>query len=163
MLAISLSGSTASARASRTVATDEWIILAPGILADAGPDWYVWTSSHRGVIPQGGDWSLDWDGGLGLPAGHYDGIWNCFAALDYIEFEPEVRLGAIAHCVIRSPSEGVIIQNPITITQTGALCPTETGNTPFRAEWRMTIRATGVYAGLTDLSGNALAVFEGLC
>lgn len=152
----------ASARAVRMTFAEDFMILAPlepdsAIIAQLS-SWYVFTPSPNGVVPQGGDFSLDWDGGGGLPAGHYEGTVNCNVYVVSIQESPPL-VTAWGECVVRSPGAGVIIENPIWVTN-NYWCPSETGDQPFRMEWDMHIRATGVYAGL---SGDGVAVVAGVC
>ncbi len=133
-------------------------ILAPlgsgeGIIAPAEFR-YVLTPSAR--WPQGGPWSLDWTGGGGLPAGHYEGKVHCLA------YDTGVQGGlwtAWGHCQLVSPGQGVIVQNPIYITNT-VLCPTPTGDQPYTQTFDIHLKATGVYSGLMT---EGVVLFQGLC
>lgn len=152
----------ARAQAVHVFVPNDWMILAPlepdtAIFAPVSA-YYVITPSPMGVIPQGGDWSLDWTGGGGLPPGYYEGRVNCNVYVVSFQEDPP-QLSAWAECVVRSPGVGVIVQNPIQITSNN-FCLPETVGQPFRMEWNMHIRATGVYAGL---SGDGVVVIEGIC
>lgn len=162
MVLLGLGVNPAAAQASHVYSPNDFAVLAPlepdsAIVAPAVL-WYVFTPSPQGLIPQKGAWVLDWTGGGGLPAGHYAGDVSCIAAL--VSFQESPPLFSVrGECVIRSPGKGVIVQNPLTVTSNN-FCPTATGDQPFRMEWDMHIRATGVYAGL---SGDGVAVIEGTC
>jgi hypothetical protein len=153
----------ASAAASHETNPNDWVILAP--LAPDGAIWgpatmhYLYTGSQVRIgIPQKGTWSLDWAGGGGLAAGHYEGMVNCLATLVSIQEDPPL-VTFVGHCMVVSPGVGLIIQNPLTVTS-NQFCPTTTGTTPFRMEWSMHAIATGAYA---ELSGDGVAVMTGLC
>lgn len=155
--------SPVAARAGHEVNPDDMVILAP--LAPDSAIWgpavltYVYPSSQVHIgFPQRGPWSLDWAGGGGLAAGHYEGMVTCYASVVSIQEDP-ILVTLMGHCVVISPGVGVIVQNPITVTS-NQFCPTSTGDTPFRMEWSMHIAATGAYSAL---SGDGVAVIKGTC
>ncbi len=152
----------AEARAVRVLSPNDFAILAPlepdGAIVASASFRYVFAPNPRGNVPQSGDWTLDWAGGGGLPAGHYEGKVNCLAWMVSVQLDPFL-VTAAGDCTLRSPGQGVIIQHMPVIT-TNNPCPSATGDQPFRMEWQMDIRATGVYAGL---SGHGVAVIQGLC
>ncbi len=150
-------------RAGHEVNPDDMVILAP--LAPDSAIWgpavltYVYPSSQVHIgFPQRGPWSLDWAGGGGLEAGHYEGTVSCYASVVSISEDP-ILVTLAGHCVVVSPGVGVLVQNPITV-RSNQFCPTATGDQPFRMEWDMHIAGTGAYAGL---SGDGTAVIKGIC
>lgn len=160
-----LSAPTNAAAQAQVIFQDTQVVLAPapdggGIVANTALR-AVLTASPRVQIPQGGSWSLDWAGSANLAAGHYEGRWQANAYVQSITFDAQgvPHLVLPAHFTFVMPGSGTLKSEAINF-QTG-LCPL---TSTFVQVWHYSrIQGTGVFSGLTDLSGDATATVTRPC
>lgn len=156
MIFLGFGAAPAAAQAVHLKVPNDLTIVAPyeptGAIVAQISAFYTFTPGPRVVVPQGGDWSLDWIGDDRLPAGHYEGKMNAIWMLVSAEDDGSIQYG-YAEAVFVSPGQGTMVDNPIwtTFYYTPPTC---------RLEWDMHILGTGVYAGL---SGDGVAWVEFAC